>query len=93
MNLIEPMSSGLPIVCFNRDPMPWGLDDLGGAFDPELPVGIARVRRELTVSLQLRTGKVQVSVERSWRLTWQRCADDIFTFLAEIALSADRRAP
>ena len=84
--LLETMAAGLPVACSNRGPMPEVLGDAGVYFDPEQPMEIARALRELIVSPQLRAEMAKASYERSLQLSWQRCADDTFVFLAQVAL-------
>jgi glycosyltransferase involved in cell wall biosynthesis len=83
--LLEAMASGLPIACSSRGPMPEVLGDAGVYFDPETPDDIARALRELIDSPNLRTRMAQASSERVRRYSWRRCADETFTFLAEVA--------
>jgi glycosyltransferase involved in cell wall biosynthesis len=85
--LLEGMASGLPIACSNRGPMPEVLGDTGTYFDPEAPKDIARALRELIESPGLRTKLAHASYERVQRYSWRRCAEETFSFLAEIARS------
>ena len=84
--LLETMAAGLPVACSNRGPMPVVLGDAGVYFDPEQPDEIAHALRKLIESVQLRTDLAQASYERARKYSWQRCAEDTFAFLAEIAL-------
>lgn len=83
--LLETMASGLPVACSNRGPMPEVLGDTGVYFDPEQPRDIARALRELIDSPQLRTELAQASHRRAQQFSWQRCADETFGFLVEVA--------
>jgi glycosyltransferase involved in cell wall biosynthesis len=83
--LLETMSSGLPIACSNRGPMPEVLDTAGVYFDPERPDDIARALRELIESPQLRTDLAQTSYQRVQQFSWQRCADETLRFIANVA--------
>ncbi len=83
--LMETMAAGLPIVCSKRGPMPEMLGEAGVYFDPEQPLGITQMLRELIASPQLRAELAQASYERSRQFTWQRCAEDTFAFLARAA--------
>jgi glycosyltransferase involved in cell wall biosynthesis len=65
--------------------MPEVLGDAGVYFDPEQPRDIARALRELIVSPQLRTELAWASNRRAQQFSWQRCADETFEFLVEIA--------
>ena len=83
--LLETMAAGLPIACSRKGPMPEMLGDAGLYFDPEKPAEIAATLRELIYSPELRMKMAQHSFDRSQVFSWQRCADDTFRFIAEIA--------
>lgn len=83
--LMEGMASGLPIACSNRGPMPEVLGEPGVYFNPEDPDDIARALRELIDSPELRAGLAKASFERAQSYSWQRCASETFTFLAEVS--------
>ncbi len=83
--LLETMAAGLPIACSRKGPMPDMLGDAGLYFDPEKPAEIAAALRELISSPELRMRLAQASYERAQQYSWQRCADETFGFLAEIA--------
>ncbi len=86
MILTEAMSAGLPIACANRSAMPEILGDAGIYFDPEKPSDIARALRQLIRSPDLRTQLAQSAFARAQGFTWERCADETFSFLAQIAI-------
>ena len=83
--LLETMAAGLPIACSRRGPMPEMLGEAGLYFNPEKPAEIATALRELINSPELRTDLAQASYERAQQYSWQRCADETFKFLVEIA--------
>lgn len=83
--LLETMAAGLPIACSNKGPMSDMLGDAGLYFDPEKPSEITAVLRELIGSPELRMMMAHASYERAQQYAWQRCADETFRFLAEIA--------
>ena len=83
--LMETMASGLPIACSNRGPMPEILRNAGRYFDPEQPVSIECALRELIDSPQLRSDLAKASFESSKQFSWQRCADETFKFIADMA--------
>ena len=83
--LLETMASGLPIVCSNRGPMPEVLGEAGVYFDPEKSVDMARALRELITSPELRSKLAQVSYQRVQQYSWQRCANETFEFIAQVA--------
>ena len=83
--LIETMAAGLPIACSNRGPMPEVLGDAGLYFDPEQPQQIADILLKLIESPDLRAELAVKSFQRVQQYSWQRCADETFSFLAHIA--------
>lgn len=85
--LLEGMASGLPIACSDRGPMPEVLGDAGGYFDPERSQDMARALRELIASPQLRARKARAAFERVKAYSWVRCANETFSFLADVALA------
>jgi len=88
--LLEGMSSGLPIACSNRGPMPEVLGDAGVYFDPENPDDIARALHTLIESPDLRAKLAKASFERVRSYSWRRCADETFRFLAEVVSATQR---
>jgi glycosyltransferase involved in cell wall biosynthesis len=82
--LLEMMVSGSPIACSNRGPMPEILGDGGLYFDPEKPEDIAAAVRKLMLSPALRAEKSGKAFELVKQYSWQRCADETFTFLSTI---------
>jgi len=89
--LVETMAAGLPIACSNRGPMPEVLGQAGVYFDPEDPGDIARALRELVDCPELRQAKATASFALCQQYSWQRCADQTFAFLAQIA--RDKQPP
>ena len=85
MILLEKMAAGLPIACSRNEPMPEVVGDTGLYFDPEQPNDILRALRQLIESPQLRTQLAQDSHRRAQQFSWQRCADETFGFLVEVA--------
>lgn len=81
----EAMSAGLPIACSNRSAMPELLGNAGVYFDPENPEDIANAVKRLIESPELRTEKAWAAFERVRQYSWQRCADETFSFLRDIA--------
>jgi glycosyltransferase involved in cell wall biosynthesis len=79
--LLEAMSSGLPIACSDRMPMPKILGDGGVYFDSSDAGDIARVLRQLVASAETRQHHAAVAFERARHYSWERCADDTFSFL------------
>jgi glycosyltransferase involved in cell wall biosynthesis len=89
--LIEGMAAGLPMACSRKGPMPEVLGDAGVYFNPEDPSDIARALRELVDSAELRAKLAQAAFERANTYSWQRCANETFSFLDEIAREHDAR--
>lgn len=83
--LLETMASGLPIVCSNRGPMPEVLGEAGVYFDPEKSADMARALRELITSPELRSELAQLSYQRVQHYSWERCANETFEFIAQVA--------
>jgi glycosyltransferase involved in cell wall biosynthesis len=86
--LIEAMAAGLPIACSNRGPMPEVLGDAGVYFDPENVDEIGRAIRQLIDSPELRARNANMAFERAQQYSWQRCADETFSFFAKVVASA-----
>ena len=82
--LLEAMTAGLPIACSNKSPMPEILGDGGVYFDPEDPAKIASALHELIVSPDAREKYAAAASERVRPYTWERCADETFSFLRKI---------
>jgi glycosyltransferase involved in cell wall biosynthesis len=83
--LLETMASGLPIACSNRGPMPEVLGDCGVFFDPERSDSIIDALLKMIESEQLRADLADASYRRSAEYSWQRCAQDTFSFINEVA--------
>ncbi len=83
--LIENMAAGLPIACSNMGPMPEILGDAGVYFNPCDPKDIAGAIRRLIHSSDLRSNLAQLAFDSALQYSWQRCADETFGFLADIA--------
>lgn len=83
--LLETMAAGLPIVCSSSGPMPEVLGDAGLYFDPENPTEIANAIRRYLDSPELRTEKSQASFKLVEQYSWDRCANQTLSFLAEVA--------
>jgi glycosyltransferase involved in cell wall biosynthesis len=83
--LLEAMSAGLPIACSNKSPMPEILGAGGIYFDPEDPEEIASALQRLIVSPTDREKYAAAASERVRPYTWERCAEETFSFLRKIA--------
>ena len=81
--LLEGMSSGLPIACSNRGPMPEVLGNNGAYFDPENAGDIAQAIGKLVHSQDNRTKLSKFSFLIASQFNWENCANLTFRFLAE----------
>ena len=83
--LTEAMSAGLPIACSNRSCMPEILDTTGVYFDPENPEEIANALEKLIISPKLRERLAKEAFDRSTQFSWDRCANETFSFIRKIS--------
>jgi len=82
--LLEAMAAGLPIVCSNRGPMPEILGNANVYFDPERPEEIADVLAIMLNNHTWRTQIAQEAYDRANEYSWEQCAKETFSFLAEV---------
>jgi len=83
--LLEAMACGKPIACSVRGPMPEVLRNGGVYFDPESSTEIASAVTQLIESPKLREEKAALGLGYSREYSWERCARDSFSYLAEVA--------
>ncbi|MEW5858711.1 MAG: glycosyltransferase family 1 protein [Cyanobacteriota bacterium] len=83
--LLEAMASGLPIACSKRRPMPEILDEAGLYFDPEQPTEIAEALQTLIEQPCLRETLAMRAYNQALNYSWERCAKETFSFLAQVA--------
>ena len=83
--LIEAMAAGLPIASSSYGPMPEALGEAGAYFDPVQPDSIATAVRELVTNHIWRTQVAHQAYQRAQAYSWERCAYDTFSYLAEVA--------
>lgn len=88
MILLEAMASGTPVLCSDRTAMPEILQDHGGYFDPEAVDGIVEALRSGIGNDERRNRLAAGAYRRAREFTWERCADQTFGFLAEMAKKA-----
>jgi glycosyltransferase involved in cell wall biosynthesis len=81
--LIEAMSSGLPIACSNRGPMPEVLEDAGAYFDPENPESIAQALEKLILEVDFRIAVADKAKLLSNNYSWSKCANQTWQYLIE----------
>jgi glycosyltransferase involved in cell wall biosynthesis len=89
--LLENMASGLPIACSSLGPMPEILGDAGVYFNPCDSKDIAATIRKLIYSANLRNKLAKHAYECAQQYSWQRCAEETFTFLADIAKNKNNK--
>lgn len=82
--LIEGMSSGLPIACSDRGPMPEVLENGGIYFDPEKVKSISKSLIELVVNDKKRIELAEDSFNLSKQYSWRRCSYETFSYLIKI---------
>jgi glycosyltransferase involved in cell wall biosynthesis len=83
--LLEAMSSGLPIACSDRAPMPNILGEGGVYFDGGDTADIARALLHLVTSPEARAAYAAAAYARAQDYTWERCAEETFLFLRAVA--------
>jgi glycosyltransferase involved in cell wall biosynthesis len=83
--LLEAMNAGLPIACSNRPPMPNILGGGGIYFDPGDTADLVRALHHLVTSPEARQAYAAAAYERAHHYTWERCANETFSFLRAIA--------
>ncbi len=83
--LIEGMASGLPAACSSHEPMPEVLGDAGVYFKPEDVGSISEAIYRLVTSPELRMEKAKAAFERATIYSWEKCANETFSFLSAVA--------
>ena len=83
--MLEAMASGTPIACSDRGPMPEVLGPKGNYFNPESIDSIATCLETMVRDPALRDRAAADSYARSLPYTWERCADETFAYLAQVA--------
>jgi glycosyltransferase involved in cell wall biosynthesis len=82
--LLETMAAGIPVASSNRGPMPEILSDAGAYFDPENPHDISVTLERLIDNPGLRAALADKSYAAARQFSWEVCADQTFTFLADV---------
>lgn len=85
--LLEKMATGLPIACSELSSMTEILQDGGLYFHPEKEDEIARAIEQYLLSPALQSNKRAISYALAQEYSWEKCADQTFSFLRDIALS------
>jgi glycosyltransferase involved in cell wall biosynthesis len=86
--LLEAMASGLPIASSRRGPMPEILGEAGVYFDPENVDEIEAALANLVADRAARQSWAAAAFGRAGEFSWQRCAEQTYRFLAEIAAAS-----
>ncbi len=84
ISLLEAMTSALPIACSDRGPMPEVLRDAGCYFNPEYSKSISASLKMLLDDKILRKRLGRKAFEYSQKYTWERCAQETFSFLQSV---------
>lgn len=79
--LIEAMSSGLPIACSNKEPMPEILKDRGVYFDPLNENSIYQCLKDFILDENKRMDSVKKNDLSLEEYTWLNCSNDTFQYL------------
>lgn len=82
--LLEAMAAGLPIASSSYGPMPEALGEAGVYFDPLQSESIAIAVRSLVSDHVWRAQVAHVAYERAQAYSWEQCAHDTFSYLAEV---------
>ena len=83
--LIEAMSSGLPILCSNYQPMPEFLKKGGIYFDPLSKKSIKEAVRKVISNQNLAFEIAQKSFNLSKQYSWKICSENTFRYLYDIS--------
>jgi len=84
ISLLEAMAVGLPIACSNKSSLPETLRDGGEYFDPEDDNSIAAAVERLIMDSASRIKLATRGRELSQGYSWERCANQTWTYLAQI---------
>jgi glycosyltransferase involved in cell wall biosynthesis len=82
--LVEGMSTGLPIVCSNKGPMPEVLEKSGIYFDPNRP---EEIENSLKMVLRDKDLRAKISIAAKYnasKYSWKRCSNETFSYLEEL---------
>ena len=82
--LLEAMSASLPIACSNKSVMSEILQDAGVYFTPEDPESISKVLINFIKDDMLRETIAQKAYNYAKKYSWEKCADETFSFLQKI---------
>lgn len=82
--LIEAMSSGLPIICSKKQPMPEFLGEGGTYFDVESLESIKQSLREFLHSPSMREERLKISKQNGMKYSWEQCSQETFAFIRTV---------
>ena len=82
--LIEYMSSGRPIACSNKGPMPDCLQDAGFYFDPTSVESTMEGIEQMLLSPEKRQEHSEKAQSLAKEYVWEECADKTFSFLSQV---------
>jgi len=82
--LLETMAAGLPVAASNLPPMSELLGDAGLSFDPMNPDDISATLNRLIADPELRAALAEKSYYVAQQYSWEGCANQTFTFLADV---------
>ncbi|MBU3630053.1 glycosyltransferase family 1 protein [Polynucleobacter sp. AP-Melu-500A-A1] len=85
--LLEKMATGMPIACSNLSSMSEILRDGGVYFHPEKEDEIVNAIEQYLLSTSLQLNKRTISHQLAQAYSWEKCAQQTFGFLRDIALS------
>lgn len=83
--LIEAMSSGLPILCSNFQPMPEFLKKGGIYFDPLSKKSIKQAVQKVLSNQKLASEIAQKSFDLSKQYSWKICSENTFRYLHDVS--------
>lgn len=86
--LLEKMATGMPIACSSLSSMSEILQDGGVYFHPEKEDEIAKAIEQYLLSTTLQLNKRTISYALAQEYSWEKCAQQTFSFLRDIALSS-----
>ncbi len=82
--LIEAMSSGIPIICSNKQPMPEFAKDSVLYYEPKSVSDLVEKFAILISNSELRKVLADKSYKYSFGYSWDKCSFETFMFIAEI---------
>lgn len=85
--LLEKMATGMPIACSKLSSMSEILQDGGVYFHPEKEDEIAKAIEQYLLSASMQLNKRTISYALAQEYSWEKCSQQTFGFLRDIALS------